>query len=75
LFVAADQRGFLNENTTYSGYSSTTPCVDSGAVQTNYTAVQFVVRHPTWQRPTRLDKRRRSSSPSRKMDKTLVECR
>lgn len=46
LFVAADQRGFLNENITYTGYSSTVPCVDAGAVQTNYTAVQFVGTPP-----------------------------
>ncbi len=37
-----DQRGFANENLTYTGYSSTAPCADSGAVQTNYTSVQFV---------------------------------
>jgi hypothetical protein len=35
--LTTDQRGLPNENTTYPGYSSTTPCVDSGAVQTNYT--------------------------------------
>jgi hypothetical protein len=46
FFVTADQRGFLNENVTYSGYSSTTPCVDAGAVQTNYTGVQFVGTPP-----------------------------
>jgi CSLREA domain-containing protein len=36
-----DQRGFANENLSYAGYSATTPCVDAGAVQTNYTSVQF----------------------------------
>ena len=40
--VGTDQRGFSNENITYTGYSATTPCVDSGAVQTNYTSAQFV---------------------------------
>jgi hypothetical protein len=34
--VATDQRGTPNTNTTYPGYNSTTACVDSGAVQTNY---------------------------------------
>lgn len=33
--VTMDQRGLPNTNTTYPGYSSTA-CVDSGAVQTNY---------------------------------------
>lgn len=41
-----DQRGFANENTSYTGYSSTTPCVDSGAVQTNYTSAQFTSAGP-----------------------------
>lgn len=41
-----DQRGFANENLTYTGYSSTAPCADSGAVQTNYTSVQFVGSGP-----------------------------
>jgi CSLREA domain-containing protein len=41
-----DERGFPNTNTTYSGYSSGTPCVDSGAVQTNYTSIAFV-QQPT----------------------------
>ena len=31
-----DERGYPVENTTYSGYSQATPCVDAGAVQTNY---------------------------------------
>ena len=34
--VTTDQRGYPIKNTTYPGYSSSTPCVDSGAVQTNY---------------------------------------
>jgi hypothetical protein len=34
--MTTDQRGYPNTNTTYSGYSSSSPCVDSGAVQTNY---------------------------------------
>jgi hypothetical protein len=42
VFVTTDQRGFANENTTYTGYSATAPCVDAGAVQTNYTSAQFV---------------------------------
>ena len=42
VFVTTDQRGFANENTTYAGYSATAPCVDAGAVQTNYTSAQFV---------------------------------
>ena len=46
LFVSADQRGFGNENTTYTGYSATAPCVDAGAVQTNYTSVQFTGAGP-----------------------------
>jgi len=39
--VTTDQRGFPNENTAYTGYSSSSPCVDVGAVQTNYESVQF----------------------------------
>jgi hypothetical protein len=35
-----DQRGEPVENTTYPGYTSSSPCVDSGAVQTNY-GLQF----------------------------------
>ena len=34
--VTTDQRGDPNTNTTYSGYDSSAPCVDSGSVQTNY---------------------------------------
>jgi CSLREA domain-containing protein len=42
----SDQRGFANENITYAGYSATVPCADAGAVQTNYTAVQFAATGP-----------------------------
>ena len=34
--VTTDQRGYPNTNTTYTGYSSGSPCVDSGAVQSHY---------------------------------------
>jgi hypothetical protein len=34
--VTTDQRGFPRTNITYPGYSSSTPCVDAGAAQTNY---------------------------------------
>jgi hypothetical protein len=34
--VTTDQRGFANTNTTYPGFSVGSPCVDMGAVQTNY---------------------------------------
>ena len=43
--VTTDQRGYPIENTTYPGYSSSTPCVDSGAVQTNY-ALAFTTQPP-----------------------------
>ncbi|HTW82132.1 MAG TPA: right-handed parallel beta-helix repeat-containing protein [Terracidiphilus sp.] len=43
--VTTDQRGYPIENTTYPGYSSSTPCVDSGAVQTNY-AMAFTTQPP-----------------------------
>lgn len=36
-----DSRGFPRTNTTYIGYSAGSPCVDIGAVQTNYQSVQF----------------------------------
>jgi Bacterial Ig-like domain (group 3) len=39
--VTTDQRGFPNTNTSYTGYSSNSPCVDAGAVQTNYQSMQF----------------------------------
>ena len=44
--VATDGRGYPNTNTIYTGYSASNPCVDLGAVQTNYTSVQFV-QQPT----------------------------
>jgi hypothetical protein len=34
--VTTDQRGEPGTNTAYPGYSATAPCVDAGAVQTNY---------------------------------------
>jgi hypothetical protein len=34
--VMSDQRGEPDMNTTYPGYSASMPCVDAGAVQTNY---------------------------------------
>lgn len=34
--VFSDQRGLPNMNSTYPGYSVSSPCIDSGAVQTNY---------------------------------------
>lgn len=43
--VTRDERGFPNTNSSYSGYSSS-PCVDAGAVQTNYSALQFA-QQPT----------------------------
>jgi hypothetical protein len=44
--VTTDQRGFPNTNTTYPGYTSTTPCVDAGAVQSNY-AIGFSTQPPS----------------------------
>jgi hypothetical protein len=38
---STDQRGFPRKNTSYTGYSAGNPCVDAGAVQTNYQSVQF----------------------------------
>ncbi len=46
LGATTDQRGFPNQNITYSGYSSASPCIDAGAVQTNYTSAQFVGTPP-----------------------------
>jgi len=43
--VTTDQRGYPNTNTTYPGYSTNTPCVDSGAVQTDY-AIGFTTQPP-----------------------------
>ncbi len=39
--LTTDQRGFPRLNTSYTGYSASTPCLDLGAVQTNYQSVQF----------------------------------
>jgi hypothetical protein len=39
--LGTDQRGFPRLNTTYAGYSASTPCLDLGADQTNYQSVQF----------------------------------
>ena len=41
LAGATDQRGFPRPNTTYTGHSSTNPCVDTGAVQGN---ISYVTR-------------------------------
>ncbi|HEY1500091.1 MAG TPA: putative Ig domain-containing protein [Acidobacteriaceae bacterium] len=38
--ISQDQRGFSNQNNTYTGV--TLPCVDAGSAQTNYTSAQFV---------------------------------
>lgn len=43
--VITDQRGLPNTNASYSGYSSGTPCVDAGSVQTNY-ALSFTSQPP-----------------------------
>jgi hypothetical protein len=43
--LTTDQRGLPNKNTTYPGYTLTSPCVDSGAVQTNY-AMSFTTQPP-----------------------------
>jgi CSLREA domain-containing protein len=34
--ITTDERGYPVENTTYTGFSLASPCVDAGAVQTNY---------------------------------------
>jgi hypothetical protein len=41
--VTTDERGFLNQNLTYPGYSGSNPCVDAGAVQSNY-AIGFTTQ-------------------------------
>jgi hypothetical protein len=43
--LTEDQRALPNTNSTYPGYSST-PCVDAGAVQTNY-ALTFTTQPPS----------------------------
>ena len=40
-WLSTDQRGFPRFNTSYTGYSASSPCLDAGAVQTNYQSVQF----------------------------------
>ncbi len=44
--VTTDQRGDTNTNANYPGYSAGTPCVDAGAVQTNY-SLKFVQQPST----------------------------
>ncbi len=39
--LTTDQRGYSRINTSYSGYSAGNPCVDAGAVETNFQSVQF----------------------------------
>ena len=43
--VTTDERGYPNLNSTYPGYSPSDPCVDAGAVQTNY-AIAFTRQPP-----------------------------
>ena len=43
--TTADQRGYPNTNATYAGYSAGSPCVDAGAVQSNY-ALAFTTEPP-----------------------------
>jgi len=43
--VTTDQRGLPNTNSSYTGYSAGSPCVDAGAVQTNY-ALSFTTEPP-----------------------------
>jgi Bacterial Ig-like domain (group 3) len=43
--VTTDERGYPVENITYPGYSSGSPCVDAGAVQTNY-SMRFTTSPP-----------------------------
>ncbi|WP_263357026.1 beta strand repeat-containing protein [Acidicapsa ligni] len=59
--ITTDQRGFPRLNTTYTGFSGSHPCVDLGAVQTNFQSVQFtnagsgynaVTNQPTGPSPT-----------------------
>jgi len=44
--LTSDQRGFPRLNTSYAGFSNSSPCLDAGAVQTNYTSINFV-QQPT----------------------------
>ena len=43
--ITTDERGQPNTNTTYTGFSTSSPCVDAGAVQTNYT-MSFTTQPP-----------------------------
>lgn len=43
--LTIDQRGGPNTNTTYPGFSAEAPCVDAGAVQTQY-AMSFTAQPP-----------------------------
>ena len=44
--MTADQRGLANSNAGYPGYSNSAPCVDAGAVQTNY-SIAFTTQPPS----------------------------
>ncbi|HEV2322973.1 MAG TPA: Ig-like domain-containing protein, partial [Terracidiphilus sp.] len=44
--ITTDERGQPNTNTTYTGFSTSSPCVDAGAVQTNY-SMSFTSNPPT----------------------------
>jgi len=39
--LTTDERGFPRLNTSYTGFSAGSPCLDLGAVQTNYQSIQF----------------------------------
>ena len=39
--ATTDQRGFPRLNTSYTGYGVAHPCLDAGAIQTNYQGVEF----------------------------------
>ena len=44
--VTADERGEPNSNSTYPGFTATAPCVDAGAVQSDY-SVSFTTNPPS----------------------------
>jgi hypothetical protein len=44
--ITSDERGFPNTNSSYPGFNSSSPCVDAGAVQTNY-ALAFTTQPPS----------------------------
>jgi len=44
--LTLDQRGLPNTNPNYPGYTTAAPCVDAGAVQTNY-AISFTTQPPS----------------------------